>query len=63
MDTVRVNICYRPLRICWAINAGDRAAFRSAVALSNTVWGGRFNPIAYCPKTQTMQFSPRDAPE
>src|SRR3979490_1601510 len=45
MDTVRVNICYRPLRICWAIAANDHAAFRTAVALSNTMWGGRYNPI------------------
>ena len=28
MDTVRVNIAYRPLRICWAIKQGDFAAFR-----------------------------------
>ena len=46
MDTVRVNICYRPLRICWAIGADDLAAFRKAVRLSHTMWGGRFNPIA-----------------
>lgn len=45
-DTVRVNICYRPLRICWAICAGDRGAFREAVKFSHTMWGGRFNPIA-----------------
>src|SRR5689334_19812776 len=45
MDTVRVNICYRPLRICWAITARDHAAFRLAVAFSNTMWGGRYNPI------------------
>lgn len=46
MDTVRANICYRPLRICWAISAGDFAAFRSAVRTTFTMWGGRFNPIA-----------------
>ena len=45
MDTVRVKVCYRPLRICWAIAAGDHAAFRRAVMLSHTMWGGRFNPI------------------
>ncbi len=45
MDTVRVNICYRPLRICWAIAAGDHVAFRKAVRLTHTLWGGRFNPI------------------
>ncbi|MFZ1907292.1 MAG: hypothetical protein WAU56_18065 [Steroidobacteraceae bacterium] len=52
MDTVRVNICYRPLRICWAINAGDRGAFRSAVSLSNTMWGGRYNPIVIADRAE-----------
>jgi hypothetical protein len=45
MDTVRVDICYRPLRIGWAIAADDFQAFRAAVRLSYTLWGGRFNPI------------------
>jgi hypothetical protein len=45
MDTARVDICYRPLRIGWAIHSGDRDAFRRAVRLSYTLWGGRFNPI------------------
>ncbi|WP_457390904.1 hypothetical protein [Roseateles sp. P5_E1] len=45
METVRVNIAYRPLRICWAIKAGDKAGFRKAVRHSHALWGGRFNPI------------------
>ena len=45
MDTLRVDICYRPLRIGWAIGAGDITAFRKAVRLSYALWGGRFNPI------------------
>ncbi len=45
MDTIRVDISYRPLRIGWAIQAGDIGAFRSAVRLSYALWGGRFNPI------------------
>ena len=45
MDTVRVNIVYRPLRICWAIKQGDFAAFREAVQTNHALWGGRFNPI------------------
>jgi len=45
MDTLRVDICYRPLRIAWAIGPDDRAAFRSAVRMSHTMRGGRFNPI------------------
>jgi len=42
---MRVDICYRPLRIGWGIRAGDMDAFRQAVRLSYTLWGGRFNPI------------------
>ena len=45
MDTIRVDISYRPLRIGWAVQAGDIEAFRSAVRLSYALWGGRFNPI------------------
>jgi hypothetical protein len=45
METVRVNIAYRPLRICWAIKEGDFAAFREAVRSNHALWGGRFNPI------------------
>src|SRR5437762_2309109 len=45
MDTIRVDIAYRPLRIGWAIQTGDMEAFRSAVRLSYALWGGRFNPI------------------
>jgi len=42
LDTIRVDICYRPLRIGWAINPGDIEAFRRAVRLSYALWGGRF---------------------
>jgi hypothetical protein len=45
MESIRVNVCYRPLRIAWAIRAGDMQGFRSAVRLSNALRGGRFNPI------------------
>jgi hypothetical protein len=45
VDTLRVDICYRPLRIGWVIQSGDFGAFRQAVKLSHTLWGGRFNPI------------------
>lgn len=45
METIRVNICYRPLRIAWALHSRDREAFREAVRLTHTLWGGRFNPI------------------
>lgn len=45
MDTLRVDICYRPLRVGWVICSGDTNAFRQAVKISHTLWGGRFNPI------------------
>jgi hypothetical protein len=45
METTRVNVCYRPLRVAWAIRSGDRDALRQAVRLTHTLWGGRFNPI------------------
>jgi hypothetical protein len=52
MDTVRVDICYRPLRIGWVIRAGDLDAFRQAVRLSHAMWGGRFNPIIVMDKEE-----------
>lgn len=45
MDTLRVDICYRPLRVGWVIDSGDSDAFRQAAKFSHTLWGGRFNPI------------------
>lgn len=45
MHTIRVDICYRPLRIGWAIRSDDIEAFRQAVRRSYSLWGGRFNPI------------------
>jgi hypothetical protein len=47
VETVRVDICYRPLRIAWAILSSDRASFREAIRLSHATWGGRFNPIVF----------------
>jgi len=45
METARVDICYRPLRVAWAIHSTDKEGFRRAVRLSHTLWGGRFNPV------------------
>jgi hypothetical protein len=45
VDSIRVDICYRPLRIGWAIRKGDFDALRSAMRLSFALWGGRFNPV------------------
>lgn len=45
MNTLRVDIAYRPLRIGWAIRAGDFEAYRQAVRYSHALWGGRYCPI------------------
>ena len=45
MDTARVDICYRPLRVAWAILSTDRESFRDAVRHSHALWGGPYNPI------------------
>lgn len=45
MDTVSVNIVYRPLRIAFVIRSDDIENFRRAARLSCALWGGRFNPI------------------
>jgi hypothetical protein len=44
-DTLRVDVCYRPLRIGWAVCEGDIDAIRQAIRYSHALWGGRFNPI------------------
>src|SRR5207248_2056576 len=48
----RVDISYRPLRIAYAIKAGDMGAFRAAARISFALWGGRFNPIIVVDKPQ-----------
>lgn len=45
MDTSRVDIVYRPLRIAWAIKADDFDAFRKVAKVSCTLAGGRYNPL------------------
>lgn len=55
MQTSRVDICYRPLRIAWAVHSGDREAFRNAVRLTHTLWGGRFNPIVLVDRAEVAK--------
>jgi hypothetical protein len=45
MNTVSVRVSYRPVKIAWCIAEGSLDAFRRAIRLSTTLWGGRFNPI------------------
>ena len=37
-NTLRVDVCYRPLRIGWAVRQGDIAAIRQAVRYSHALW-------------------------
>lgn len=55
METVRVDISYRPLRIAWAIKAGDMEAFRTTARISFALWGGRFNPIVVVDQEKLAQ--------
>lgn len=56
MNTARIDINYRPLRIAWAIRSDDLAAFRYAVRVSHTMWGGRFNPIVLVDKPEAKDI-------
>ncbi|MDO9215755.1 MAG: hypothetical protein Q7U14_00700, partial [Lacisediminimonas sp.] len=47
MDTARVDITYRPLRIAWVIMPGDIESFRQVVRQSCTLAGGRYNPSIF----------------
>jgi len=45
MDTCRVDVTYRPLRVGWALDGQNIEACRQAARLNHTLWGGRFNPM------------------
>ncbi|NKM36339.1 hypothetical protein [Rhizobium laguerreae] len=45
METARVDIVYRPLRIAFAVHSSDLDGVRAAVRYCHCLWGGRFNPI------------------
>jgi hypothetical protein len=45
MDMLRADICYRPLRLGWAVRRGDLDSLREIFRYSHTLWGGRFNPV------------------
>lgn len=45
MNSLSIRLRYRPLRLGWCVLKGDFEAFRRALRLSFTMWGGRFNPI------------------
>lgn len=45
MGSLDITVRYRPVKVGWCISSADRNAFRSAVKLSHTFWGGRYNPV------------------
>ncbi len=45
MYTLSVTVRYRPIRIGWCVRKEDFEAFRNALKLTFTMWGGHFNPI------------------
>lgn len=45
MNSVSIDLVYRPIRIGWCIEPGDLEALRGAMRLSFTMWGGRYNPM------------------
>lgn len=45
MNTLSIRIGYRPLKIGWCLNTGDMTSLEKAIRLTNTMWGGRYNPI------------------
>src|SRR5437879_356398 len=45
MNSVRVDVTYRPLRVGWAVRDDDINEFRRVAQLSCALWGGRYNPI------------------
>jgi hypothetical protein len=55
VDSIRVDISYRPLRIGWAIRSGDFDALRLAMRLSFALWGGRFNPVIVVDQEEQAQ--------
>jgi hypothetical protein len=50
METSRINVVYRPMRLAWAIHSADRAALRRVARTTHAFWGGRFNPIVFADK-------------
>ena len=52
MSTLSLRVKYRPIRIGWCLESGNREQFRRALRFTHSFAGGRFNPLI-----------PVDAPE
>jgi len=45
VETLSITVRYRPVRIGFCVRKDDFAAVRHAWRLSNSFWGGRYNPV------------------
>src|SRR5689334_761354 len=45
METLAVNLRFRPIRLGLCVKIDDAEGFRKAIRLTNVLWGGRYNPI------------------
>jgi hypothetical protein len=45
MQTKSVSLRFKPIRIGWCVKQGDLVGLKSALELSHTLWGGKYNPI------------------
>ena len=45
MSTLSLRVQYRPIRIGWCLEGGNREQFRRALRFTHSFAGGRFNPL------------------
>ena len=45
MDTHSIRVSYRPIRIGWCIKTDNIEDLRTAMRLTHSFWGGRYNPL------------------
>lgn len=56
VETARVDIVYRPLRIGFVMISTDRANYRKVARLCTAFWGGRYNPIIAVDRPEASQL-------
>lgn len=56
METARVDVAYRPLRIGFALMSNDLASFRKVVRLCSAFWGGLYNPIVAVDRPESVKL-------
>lgn len=45
MQTKSISLRFKPIRIGWCVKQGDLVGLKTALELSHTLWGGKYNPI------------------